>query len=230
MAALYKPYAPKTTTVSPTPVTEFDILKSSHKFLRDDADSEANTSWNDRLAQKYYESLYREFAICDLKHYKSGNFSLRWRTEREVLSGMGETTCANARCSEHATSSSSLTTLELPFAYDEDGKRKEALVKVVLCSKCVRKIMWKRKHEKRTREDINEAEGKVEASDTVEVQEDRRPPNSRSRSKDVQHNDGSEWHGAQRRRTSRSRSPQSHHRKRKRDISPTLLRTRDKSS
>ena len=35
------------------------------------------TSWEDRLAQKYYESLYREFAVCDLKHYKSGNVSPR---------------------------------------------------------------------------------------------------------------------------------------------------------
>ena len=29
----------------------------------------------DKVAQKYYSSLYREYAVCDLKHYKSGNVS-----------------------------------------------------------------------------------------------------------------------------------------------------------
>lgn len=55
--------------------TEFDILKSSHKFLRQENDhtESRNTSWNDQLAQKYYDNLFREFAVCDLKHYKSGN-------------------------------------------------------------------------------------------------------------------------------------------------------------
>lgn len=58
------------------------------RFLREDAanedldKNEASTSisvdtrsktWEDRLAEKYYENLYREFALCDLKHYKSGN-------------------------------------------------------------------------------------------------------------------------------------------------------------
>jgi protein FRA10AC1 len=55
--------------------TEFDILRASHKFLRQDNDpaESHNNSWNDQLAQKYYDSLFREFAVCDLKHYKSGN-------------------------------------------------------------------------------------------------------------------------------------------------------------
>jgi hypothetical protein len=57
--------------------TEFDILKASHKFLREDEDPGAhNSSWNDQLAQKYYDNLFREFAVCDLKHYKSGNVGL----------------------------------------------------------------------------------------------------------------------------------------------------------
>ena len=41
------------------------------RFLRDE--DEKPTTWDDKLAGKYYESLYREFAVCDLKHYKSGN-------------------------------------------------------------------------------------------------------------------------------------------------------------
>jgi len=55
--------------------TEFDILRASHKFLREDQDAAEpqNASWDDQLAQKYYDTLFREFAVCDLKHYKSGN-------------------------------------------------------------------------------------------------------------------------------------------------------------
>ena len=135
-----------------------------------------------------------------------------------MLSGTGETTCANTRCPEHAASSAALTTLELPFAYDEHGHRKEALVKVVLCSKCVRKIMWKRKHEKRRRDDDG-LEGKTEVG-TVDAQEDRRSPKSKSHSRDAEHNDDPEQHGVRQKRRSRPQSPLP--RKRKRDISPTL--------
>ncbi|KAG9314961.1 folate-sensitive fragile site protein Fra10Ac1-domain-containing protein [Chiua virens] len=133
------------------PLTEFDILKASHRFLRDDSEPVGSgASWNDQLAKKYYDSLFREFAICDLKHYKSSNFALRWRTESEVLDGVGETSCANTRCDRHRSSSPhALSTLELPFAYEEHGEQKEALVKVVLCPKCVRKMLWKRRHDKR---------------------------------------------------------------------------------
>ncbi|KAI9457130.1 folate-sensitive fragile site protein Fra10Ac1, partial [Russula earlei] len=133
--------------------TEFDILKASHKFLREDDDPAEvrNPSWDDQLAQKYYDNLFREFAVCDLKHYKSGNFALRWRTEEEVLSGAGENTCGNTRCRRHhdnQDASVQLSTLELPFAYEEHGERKSALVKVVLCPRCLKKLMWKRNKEK----------------------------------------------------------------------------------
>ncbi|KAF5359485.1 hypothetical protein D9756_003276 [Leucocoprinus leucothites] len=167
-------------------LSEFEILKASHKFLREGANENENQgrgdengsgrgttqskkSWEDRLAEKYYESLYREFAVCDLKHYKSGNFALRWRTESEVISGAGESTCGNTRCKYHFISpplsntfgmkkkekrkkEPQLTILELPFAYIEHGEAKSALVKVALCSRCVKKLMWKRRKDKEERE------------------------------------------------------------------------------
>jgi len=99
-----------------------------------------------------------------------GQIALRWRTEDEVLSGAGETSCGNTRCPYHdalvepASSGSrdahsrpprqpKLTTMELPFAYIEQGEAKprEAMVKVVLCDRCVRKMMWKREKEKKDR-------------------------------------------------------------------------------
>lgn len=62
-----------------------------------------------------------------------------------MLSGAGETTCGNTRCEHHRRESQvPLTTLELPFAYVEHGEEKSALVKVVLCDRCVRKLMWKK--------------------------------------------------------------------------------------
>ncbi|TRM64522.1 folate-sensitive fragile site protein Fra10Ac1-domain-containing protein [Schizophyllum amplum] len=130
--------------------TEFEILKSAHKFLRQDDEADARPTWDDQLARKYYDSLYKEYALCDLKHYKSGNFALRWRTEKEVLSGSGEETCGNTRCSHHDRSDDrvALTPVELPFNYAEDGQMKSALVKVVLCAKCLDKLMYKHRKEK----------------------------------------------------------------------------------
>lgn len=54
------------------------LLLPCFRFLRDE-DDENNLSWEEKLASKYYSSLYREFAVCDLKHYKSGN--VRWHTD-----------------------------------------------------------------------------------------------------------------------------------------------------
>jgi protein FRA10AC1 len=143
--------------------------KSLPRFLREDDDKAL--TWDDQVAQKYYSNLYREFAVCDLKHYKSGNvsapfflarstsistnivikqFALRWRTEAEVLSGAGETSCGNTRCAHHDVNvpMPALSTLELPFVYEEQRETKSALVKIVLCERCVKKLMWKRQKEK----------------------------------------------------------------------------------
>lgn len=66
-------------------------------------------------------------------------------------------TCGNTRCEHHFAprfredeegGKVPLTTLELPFAYLEHGESKSALVKVVLCRRCVKKLMWKRSMEK----------------------------------------------------------------------------------
>ncbi|KAJ7094291.1 folate-sensitive fragile site protein Fra10Ac1-domain-containing protein [Mycena epipterygia] len=160
---------PSSSKAPPPPgKTEFEILKASHKFLReDDREKGQALSWDEQLATKYYDSLFREYAVCDLKHYKSGNFSLRWRTEAEVLAGAGETTCGNTRCEHHGPGSRRpppLSTLELPFAYTEGGESKSALVKAVLCERCLGKLMWKRRKEKE--------QLRVEAGDSVKKEEE----------------------------------------------------------
>lgn len=228
--SLYKPYTSRSDEkrTQEFPVTEFDILKASHKFLRDDAGqpgssstniaSSSSSSWNDQLAKKYYDTLFREFALCNLKHYKSGNFALRWRTENEVLDGTGETTCGNMRCEYHRPHSTSnslprLTTLELPFAYEEHGELKQALVKVVLCPGCVKKLMWKRNREKRM---LAKGKGVEERNDDIHDTGGEKGHDSDG------DEDGSDPGGdsgpEERRRNSRSRprSPRSHDRKRSR--------------
>ncbi|KAJ7745651.1 folate-sensitive fragile site protein Fra10Ac1-domain-containing protein [Mycena metata] len=191
----------------PTPgKTEFEILKDSHKFLREEDNKGQPLSWDEQLASKYYDSLFREYAVCDLKHYKSGNFSLRWRTEAEVLSGAGETTCGNTRCEHHdlrGRRPPPLTTLELPFAYTEHREEKSALVKAVLCEKCLGKLMWKRRKEKeRLLAEASEATN-VEKPDLQ--QNDRQE--SRNRRRELPDEADSEDPPRHRERHSRSSSP-----------------------
>lgn len=91
--------------------------------------------------------LLPQFAIANLKHYKTRGVALRWRTETEVLDGIGEYTCANQRCRWHRVTDGKphLSSLEVPFQYAERGKdneciQRQALVKVVLCDSCAQKL------------------------------------------------------------------------------------------
>lgn len=72
--------------------------------------------------------------------------------------------CGNTRCKHYNRISAKfdsrsedkkpvLTTLELPFAYVEHGESKSALVKVVLCEKCLNKLMWKRRQDRESKSD-----------------------------------------------------------------------------
>ncbi|EMD34006.1 hypothetical protein CERSUDRAFT_76167 [Gelatoporia subvermispora B] len=178
--------------VSAPPKTEFDVLKASHRFLRED-EPEGGLTWEEQVAKKYYDNLYREYAVCDLKHYKTGNFALRWRTENEVVSGAGETTCGNTRCPLHKEHGEdeiqpALTTLELPFSYVETGENKFALVKVVLCEKCVKKLMWKRRKEKDLAAQAQDKSGDEEEDrDGTQARDDERESSERNRSSERRH-------------------------------------------
>ncbi|KDN48719.1 hypothetical protein RSAG8_02706, partial [Rhizoctonia solani AG-8 WAC10335] len=154
--------------------TEMDGLVENHKFLRDDDDKELQELGpEEKIAVKYYRGLFKEFAVVDLKHYKSGQFALRWRTEPEVISGLGQFTCGNTRCAYHQADDDrpapqpKLITLELPFGYVEDGEAKSALVKVVLCERCKKKLMWKREKDREATEG-EEGDGGVAEKDRTE--------------------------------------------------------------
>jgi protein FRA10AC1 len=104
-----------------------------------------------------------------------------------------------------------LTTLELPFSYVEQGESKSALVKVALCEKCVKKLMWKRQKEKEkatTGLDLQTITG-----DTGHVNEDPLAKRRKKKSRDdeIPETSSSFHPETRRRRSSRSRSPRRSH-------------------
>ncbi|WVW80445.1 hypothetical protein I302_102427 [Kwoniella bestiolae CBS 10118] len=80
--------------------SDWDVVKENHRLIRDDEEPQ-NVSWEERVARAYESRLFKEFALIDLKHYKSHAFALRWRTAPEVINGTGEDTCASLRCKYH---------------------------------------------------------------------------------------------------------------------------------
>ncbi|KAI9820722.1 MAG: hypothetical protein M1827_005092 [Pycnora praestabilis] len=136
--------------------TEREILEDNHRFIRDDdelpQDHPIEMNEERRLARKYYDSLFREFALIDLSRWREKQVAMRWRTKAEVLSGKGQFTCASLHCSrgDHIIDPTlddrqndqgdKLKNFELNFGYLEDDVKKNALVKVHTCRKCAKKL------------------------------------------------------------------------------------------
>lgn len=98
--------------------------------------------------------------------------------------------------------------MELPFSYVEQGetKAREVMVKVVLCERCVKKLMWKREREKVKQEAVDsdgERASTTRAGDTLDSQGN----GSSSRKRRRHQNDR-----VQETRRSRSTSPRRYHR------------------
>ena len=103
---------------------DIDVIKENHQFLWEEDDSV--DTWGKQIAKKYYDKLFKEYCICDLRHYKENKVGLRWRIEKEVVSGKGQFDCGEQHCSENKH----LRTWEVNFAYIEHGEKKNALVKI----------------------------------------------------------------------------------------------------
>ncbi|KAJ2997157.1 hypothetical protein HDV02_005836 [Globomyces sp. JEL0801] len=127
---LLKHYPGPTLTKSDT-ISEIDILKKNHQFLRDSND----VSWEARVAQKYYDKLFKEYCLGDFSRYKTGAIGLRWRTKQECISGKGE----------------DLHSWEVNFVYLEERTKKNALVKIRLCPKCSVQLNYKKMKEEKVR-------------------------------------------------------------------------------
>ena len=117
-----------------------------------------------KLALRFYDKLFREYALVDLKHYKSGQIAMRWRIEDEVIARKGELTCGGTRCEHHEPVFEEeedaeegherplvpvqLAPYQLDFAYIEDDQPKRALVKSILCESCAKKLTYKSRKDK----------------------------------------------------------------------------------
>ncbi|KAI3739945.1 hypothetical protein L2E82_30359 [Cichorium intybus] len=127
--------------------TDQDTLREGYRFIRSEED-DMDTSWEQRLVKRYYNKLFKEYCIADMSHYKTGKIGLRWRTEKEVTSGKGQFVCGNKHCSEEE----GLSSYEVNFAYFEAGENKQALVKLVTCERCAKKLLYKKLKEKEKEE------------------------------------------------------------------------------
>ena len=117
--------------------SDIEVINDTHEFIRDDdKDRLHSEDWKVRMARRYYDKLYKEYAIIDLSRYREKVYGLRWRTEEEVVRTKGQLLCGSKDCE----SSDDLHSFELPFQYAENGETKRALVKVRLCSKCAQKV------------------------------------------------------------------------------------------
>lgn len=127
--------------------TDQDTLREGYRFIRSEED-DMDSSWEQRLVKRYYDKLFKEYCIADMSHYKTGKIGLRWRTEKEVVSGKGQFVCGNKHCSEEE----GLTSYEVNFAYFEAGENKQALVKLVTCERCANKLLYRKLKEKEKEE------------------------------------------------------------------------------
>jgi protein FRA10AC1 len=111
--------------------TDRDVIYENQKFIWNEDDQPA--SWEERLAKKYYDKLFREYCICDLSRYNENKIANRFRIEKEIVTGKGQFVCGEKSCKEEA----GLRTWEVNFAYVEAGERKNALVKISKSSKII---------------------------------------------------------------------------------------------
>nr|CAB3247054.1 protein FRA10AC1 homolog [Phallusia mammillata] len=119
--------------------TDHDVIKENHQFLWED--DESVTTWERKLAKKYWDKLFKEYTICDLSRYKENKIALRWRIEKEVISGKGQFICGNKKCQDKE----GLRSWEVNFAYVEANIKKNALVKLRLCPECSYKLNYHHK-------------------------------------------------------------------------------------
>ncbi|KAJ0982317.1 hypothetical protein J5N97_010572 [Dioscorea zingiberensis] len=123
--------------------TDQDTLREGYRFILNEED-DMDSTWEKKLVKRYYDKLFKEYCIADMSHYKKGKIGLRWRTEKEVVSGKGQFVCGNKHCDEK----DGLGSYEVNFSYFEDGENKQALVKLVACKGCAEKLVYKRQKEK----------------------------------------------------------------------------------
>ncbi|KAJ7300138.1 hypothetical protein O6H91_Y063400 [Diphasiastrum complanatum] len=72
--------------------TDQDTLRETYRFIRSEED-DLERSWEQRLAKRYHDKLFKEYCIADMSRHKENKVGLRWRSEKEVTSGKGLISC-----------------------------------------------------------------------------------------------------------------------------------------
>ncbi|KAK3120599.1 hypothetical protein QOZ80_9AG0690740 [Eleusine coracana subsp. coracana] len=134
--------------------TDKDTLREGYRFILSEED-DMDSTWEKRLVKRYYDKLFKEYCIADMSQYKKGKVGLRWRTEKEVISGKGQFICGNRHCDEKH----GLGSYEVNFSYVEEGEQKQALVKLVACKRCAEKLAYKRQKEKEKEKQLSDERG-----------------------------------------------------------------------
>ncbi|CAI8607528.1 unnamed protein product [Vicia faba] len=163
--------------------TDKDTLREGYRFIRSEED-DMDPSWEQRLVKRYYAKLFKEYCLADMSQYKSGKIGLRWRTEKEVMSGKGQFICGNKHCNEK----DGLASYEVNFCYFEAGENKQALVKLVACERCAEKLNYKRQKEREQLEKRQQKQDRRKRNrsksdddlDEVQESEDRRRKGKRA--------------------------------------------------
>ena len=161
--------------------TDVTVLQDNFQFIRDDekdqktlTEGNSNEAWEVQLARKYYNRLFKEYALCNLDKYKTGEIGLRWRTKDEVINGKGHFICANLACEE----TKGLHSYEVKFTYKENSQTKRTLVKVRVCRGCALKLFYKKIkkiEKKRKRQKPSEATTTTAHSEEYDEQESKLP-------------------------------------------------------
>ena len=69
--------------------TDADVVRTTFQFLRSEEDDAELGAWEARMARRYYDKLFKEYCIADLSRYREQKIGMRWRVEKEVVTGKG---------------------------------------------------------------------------------------------------------------------------------------------
>jgi protein FRA10AC1 len=81
------------------------------------------------------------------RHHRLAGIDDAWTDEEWDQDGHGRKGERSKKRRRKVKEPPRLRAFELPFAYEEAGERKDALVKVKLCSRCEGKLRWKPRDE-----------------------------------------------------------------------------------
>jgi len=119
--------------------------------------------------------------------------------------------------------------LELPFAYVEQGESKSALVKVVLCGRCLKKLMWKKTKEGKE-SDTSALVGNIENGDGEDRRDSARTQAIREGNEEKERERAEEGKIKKRKRSTSEQDDPGREKSRKRHPRSQSLRARDDGS